>query len=187
MEPGQQIIIRALKASGEAYRWWPAVVESVTEDRLITLSNVGHTVDGPKGGWVSRFDVRGVYWFDRSYNLTELYLPNGHLKQIYIHVASPPTLCRDELVYTDHELDVVLRPGHPVRLLDEHEFIEACDEYGYSPDFQEVCRDAAIEALRLAKRWKPVGPPCGSTRQFPPCSSRTTTPASDSSTRKTDV
>src|SRR5947209_2060507 len=167
MQAGDSIHIRALKASGEAYRWWPATIESIAADHIITLSRIGHTVGGPKGGWVSRFDVRGVYWFDRPYNLAELYLPGGKLKQIYIHIASPASIEGAVLTYTDHELDIISRPGQGVRVVDQEEFVDACHQFGYTPDFQRVCRRAVSEALDLARHWSPLGPPCRRRRQRP--------------------
>jgi protein associated with RNAse G/E len=160
VQPGDSIVVRALKADGHAYRWWTATVESVDDTSIVTLSRVGHQVHGPKGGWISAFDVRTIYWFDRPYNLVELYLPNGDLKEIYVHIASPARLEGDALCYTDHELDVVWHPGRPPRVVDEREFCAAARQYGYSPEFQKKCRSAAGQALRLVRRWKVHGPPC---------------------------
>lgn len=187
MQAGDTIRIRALKACGNCYRWWPATIESIDRDGIVTMSRVGHAVRGPKGGWVSKFDIRGVYWFDRPYNLVEVYLPNGKLKQVYIHIASPARVDGTTLIYTDHELDIVRRPGQPVRVVDEHEFAEACEEYGYTHDFQHACRHAVEEAMRLALTWMPKGPPARTRRRDGSQVVRTSTPASDSRTRSTEV
>src|SRR5947209_18807461 len=184
MQVGDTIRIRALKACGNCYRWWPATVESIDRECIVTMARVCHAVRGAKGGWVSKFDMRGVYWFDRPYNLVEVYLPNGKLKQVYIHIASPARLDGTSLIYTDHELDIVRRPGQPVRVVDEHEFAEACEEYGYTSDFQHACRHAVEEAIRLAVTWSPIGPPRRSCRDDRPHVVRTSTPALDSRTRR---
>jgi protein associated with RNAse G/E len=185
MKAGDRILVHAYKACGDCYRWWPATVESIDSERVVTMSRVGHSVRGSKGGWVSKFDVRGVYWFDRPYNLVEVYLPNGKLKQVYIHIASPARIKEGSLTYVDHELDVVRRPGQPVRIVDENEFEEAAEEYGYSADFRSACRDAVDEALRVAESWNPRGAPRRSYRRRQAV--RTSTPALDSSTLKTEV
>jgi protein associated with RNAse G/E len=182
VRPGDVLEIRALKADGHAYRWWHGTVESVDSEQLVTISPVGHRVEGPKGGWISRFDVRAVYWFQRPYNLTELYMPGGRLKQVYVNIASPAELEDGVLRYTDHELDVVWRPGQRPRVMDEGEFCAAAAEYGYSPELQKRCRRAVGQALRLIRGWKPLGPPRGQSR-----SARTVTPATDSSTVSTEV
>ena len=156
---GNMITVRALKADGRTYRWWSAWVESFDAERIVTVSPAGHYVDGPQGGWVSRFDVRTVYWFARPYNLVEVYLPDGQLKQVYVHIASPAHIENGDLCYTDHELDVVWRPGHRPRVVDEQEFCAAASEYGYSPEFQKVCRRAVGRALKLIRGWTVLGPP----------------------------
>jgi protein associated with RNAse G/E len=201
MQAGDTVNIRALKSDGSCYRHWEATVESITDDGLVTLNRPGDEVRGPAGGWAMRLATRTFYWFERPYNLHEMYFPDGRLKQIYIHIASPARLCGRDLVYTDYELDVVKRPGQALLVRDEEEFREACSEYGYSNEFQCSCREAVDEALRLADRWHAVGPPRGRR----PCTTRagahsrvrygrrrhpgvrTETPATDSSTRNTDV
>jgi protein associated with RNAse G/E len=159
IQAGDTITVRALKADGQIYRWWSAWVESINAEQIVTVSPAGHYVDGPKGGWVSRFDLRTVYWFARPYNLVEVYLPDGRLKQVYVHIASPARIEHGELCYTDYELDVVWRPGHRPRVVDEQEFCAAASEYGYSPEFQKVCRRAVGQALKLVRGWTVLGPP----------------------------
>lgn len=159
MQRDDRIEVRALKADGTIYRWWRAVVESTRRDRIVTISRPGDEVHGPGGGWTIRHATRTYYWFSKPYNLAEVYHPNGQLKQIYIHIASPAQLVDGALVYTDHELDVVKRPGEALCVRDEDEFEVACSTYGYSPEFQCSCRDAVREALRLASGWRVSGQP----------------------------
>src|SRR5947209_5474932 len=159
MERGDVIGIQAQKSDGTVYRRWNAVVESADAERVVTLSRVGDPVGGPCGGWTMKHASRNFYWFSRPYNLAEVYHPDGRLKQIYIHIASPARLNDGVLMYVDLELDVVKRPGQPLRIVDEDEFDEACSQYGYSHDFQCSCRAAVDEALRLIRCWRIAGPP----------------------------
>ena len=159
MRAGDSITVTALKSDGNPYRWWRPVVESVGKDRLVTLSCIGDPVHGPGGGWTQRHHIRTIYWFDRPYNLMEVYEADGRLKQIYIHIASVPVLEGKRLVYTDHELDVVRRCGQRARVVDEDEFVAAARQFGYSREFQASCRRAVAEALRLVSAWAPIGPP----------------------------
>lgn len=156
---GDRISVTALKSDGQPYRSWTAEVESIGEHRLVTLSRVGDPVHGPGGGWTQRHNIRTVYWFDRPYNLMEVYEPTGRLKQIYIHIASAPVLHGSHLVYTDHELDVVRRHGQKARVVDEDEFEAAAVQFGYTCEFRDSCRRAVKDALRLVHQWHPMGPP----------------------------
>src|SRR5579864_4825286 len=108
---GDSVEIRALKADGDAYRCWRACVESVDPHRVVVINRVGDPVTGPAGGWRFKHAARTYYWFARPYNLSEVYQPDGRLKQIYIHIASAARLDGRVLTYTDYELDVVHRTG----------------------------------------------------------------------------
>lgn len=159
VRPGDSITVTALKSDGEPYRWWRAIVESVCESRMVTLTRIGDPVHGPGGGWTQRHHIRTFYWLNRPYNLMEVYEPDGRLKQIYIHIASAPIFYGHHLTYTDHELDVVRRHGQPVRVVDQDEFMAAAHRFGYSHEFQAACRKAVSEALTVCSRWRPLGPP----------------------------
>lgn len=156
---GGVIEIRARKADGTCYRWWHAVVESSDAEGVVTLNRAGDRVNGPAGGWAMKHASRTTYWFSRPYNLAEVYQPDGSLKQIYIHIASPAELRDGTLIYVDHELDVVKRPGEELRIVDEDEFDQAAAQFGYSHEFKCSCRDAVDEAIDLASRWCIAGAP----------------------------
>lgn len=159
LRSGDRVKVTVLKADGTCYRRWTAMVEHRDADAITVISRVGDPVGGSGGGWTQRHTSRTIYWFDRPYNLVEFYETDGRFKQIYVHVASRPVLTDRGLVYTDHELDVVLRPGQSVRVLDEDEFEVAAQVYGYTEEFQLSCRRAVDEVLHLVEQWKPLGAP----------------------------
>jgi protein associated with RNAse G/E len=155
--PGTAIEIRALKSDGNAYRWWNDTVVAADNNHVITSYPIGRAVFGPKGGWRTASAGCTVYWFDRPYNLTELYDPDGRLFEIFAHIASPARLIDHILTYTDHELDVVFQLGQPPVVVDEDEFLEAARSFGYPPEFQASCYRAVDEVLAFIGDWKPVG------------------------------
>lgn len=97
--------------------------------------------------------LRSYYWFDRFYNLIEVFETTGELLEIYINVASPPEFRDGEMSFKDHELDVSKYPPRLAELIDEDEFAEAIVKYQYSREFQEKMYAAAREALELAENW----------------------------------
>ncbi|MEM7129809.1 MAG: DUF402 domain-containing protein [Chloroflexota bacterium] len=152
---GQPIRVRAFKANGTCYRHWQVKVTSVTEEWLETESKAGHEVWDRSGSWIGKFNICAVYWFDRPYNLFEIRdAQTDELIEIYINIGSPPRFSDGELHFTDYELDVVCLPGESARLVDEDEFAEAVETFGYSKDFQAACYQAAQEALTVANEWK---------------------------------
>ena len=154
---GHTIEIQALKFSRKPYRWWRATVEARDREHISTLNRIGESVHGVEPGWVYKHNHRNIFWFERPYNLVEVYERDGRLKQLYVHIASLPIFQNHRLVYIDHELDVVWRPGQAPRVADEAEFLVAVREFGYSAEFQSACWRAVEEALELVRRWKPIG------------------------------
>src|SRR5579884_3215281 len=150
---GQIIQVRALRANDVPYRWWRSRVESLTDDRIVTVTPLGARVNGPGGGWRQRHVFRTTYWFDEMYNLAEVYFPNGDLLELYVNVASPAVLESRRLSYIDYELDVVWKQGGKPHVRDEHEFEEAIHLYGYSPELQRACWTAVDRALELVRHW----------------------------------
>ena len=150
---GNEVTVRAYKWNRTCYRWWNAEVVDVTDEMIVTHAAPEHSIFQPTGGWVSQYDVRATYWFDQPYNLLEVRNPDGTLYEIYINIASPLRLKGDELHFTDYELDVVMHAGKAPMIIDQDEFAQAIDTFGYSVAFQEHCWQAAHRAIVLAESW----------------------------------
>lgn len=156
MQPGEQITVTAMRADGTPYRWCAATVLSVTPDEVVVYTPPGTWMHEPGGkGWPFKLGGYSYYWKDRPYNLSECYTEAGEFALLYIHIASPPGISAGEIRYHDYELDVIRRPGEQPQVLDEDEFAAAIVTYGYTPAFQESCREAVAEALDLIERWHP--------------------------------
>ena len=166
----RMLTVVATKADGTWYRTWQAYVERLEDNLLVTVGVPGSRVaDRERGGWVMKHYIRGHYWFDRPLNLLEVFTPDGTLIEIYVNVGSWPVLDGDQLTFADYELDVSLEGDGPPRIIDEDEFAEAIDRYGYSAEFQAHCRAAAQAGLALAASWTPGtapdAPPLADPRQ----------------------
>jgi hypothetical protein len=98
--------------------------------------------------------LRSYYWFDKFYNLIEVFDTQGNLVEIYINIASPPEFEDSVMSFKDHELDVTRYPPKNAKLIDEDEFAEAAVKYQYTQEFQDRMYAAAEEALELANTWK---------------------------------
>jgi protein associated with RNAse G/E len=150
---GDILTVRVLHADGQCFRSWQSVVERISSDCVITRSAPGQTVDDLNGKWTLKDHIRAYYWLDRPYNLLEVYDADGAFIELYINVASVPTLDGHTLTWTDHELDISKLPGKSARIVDQDEFTAAAIKYGYSPEFQVRCH-ALSEALRqFAECW----------------------------------
>jgi uncharacterized protein len=155
MKAGDRIPTRACKTDGTVYRSWTTTIESVTADSIVTISHAGESVFNIKGeDYPLVHHYRAYYWFDKFYNLLEVFHTDGSLYHIYLNIASPPTFENGIMSFKDHELDVSKIPPGPAHLVDEDEFAEAVLKYNYSQEFQEKMYAAAREALELAEHWK---------------------------------
>ena len=159
MNVGELINVQARKTDGTVYRSWQAAIESVDTDSIVTISPAGSSVFNIKGeDYPLLHHYRAYYWFDKFYNLLEVFETNGKLFHIYLNIAAPPIFENGIMSFKDHELDVSRYVPKPAELVDEDEFAEAAVKYQYSKEFQEKMYAAAREALDLANHWeaKPV-------------------------------
>jgi protein associated with RNAse G/E len=158
LKPGDIITVHALHADGQWYRRWQTTVESVDEKCIVTYSPSNSTVeDFERKPRIMSYALRSFYWFDKFYNLIEVFDADGALVEIYINIASAPQFVDGGMVFTDHELDVLMSIGSPAIIVDEDEFEIAIARYGYTPEFVTQCRAAVEEARLLAEKW----PSCG--------------------------
>lgn len=155
MQVGDGVEVRVLRADGSLYRAWRATVEGVTPTALVVLKTLGTPVEGPGGGWESEYAVRTCYWWERRYNLAEVYAADGRLLELYANIAGPPHLADGRLSYMDYELDVVGEPGQLPYVVDEDEFAEAVVRYGYSAELQAACWQAVEAAKQAVIAWQP--------------------------------
>lgn len=159
MKPGDKIHVCACKTDGTVYRSWHTMIESVDADSIVTISPAGSSVFNIKGeDYPLLHHYRAYYWFDKFYNLLEVFETSGELIHIYLNVASPPEFENGIMSFKDHELDVSKVLPNEAKLVDEDEFTEAVIKYQYSKEFQEKMYSAANEALELANHWqaKPI-------------------------------
>ena len=160
IKPGEEIRVHACKTDGTVYRSWSSIIEAVSTNSIITIAPAGSRVSDKtrRGDHQIAHHLRAYYWFDKFYNLIEVFDVNGALVEIYINIASPPEFENGEMSFKDHELDISRYPPKAAELVDEDEFAEAVVHYQYSEEFQRKIYFAVDEAMELANNWsaKPV-------------------------------
>ena len=153
----KEITLRQLKHDGFCYRHHPIRLVAHLPDGLVLFSPRGTVGWKGETSWTSSNDSYQYFWFGRWFNLLEVVDPSGNLLELYAHIAGPVVLSDGEVSYIDYELDVTSIDGP--RLVDEDEFAEAVEKYGYSAELQARCYAAAADALALVKRWQAGLPP----------------------------
>jgi protein associated with RNAse G/E len=162
VKPGDTIWVRIDKADGSPHRWWQTRVEAIEGDCLVTWTVAGspmyHNADRfPKAVYPVQWFIRNYYWSGRRYDLLEVYDLDGQLHELYADVTSPVEVTDDEIRFIDHELDVQMFAGQTPRIVDQDEFAEAAEQYGYSEEFVRESYALAEELLVVLAEWQPRG------------------------------
>lgn len=162
MKEGDLIWVRAFKADGSTHRWWQATIERFQPDCIITYTRTGNEVyHNPerfrRPVFRQKRHIRTYYWPGRRHNLLEVYEPDGRLRELYIDIISPIQWIKGEIHYTDHELDVQMYAGNQPCIVDQDEFAEAAELFGYSEEFYRESFTLAEQLLDLLASWQPLG------------------------------
>lgn len=162
MKAGDLLWVRAFKADGSTHRWWQATVEQSHDDCLITYTRPGNEIHHNRDKFRrsifrQRHHIRTYYWPGRRHNLLEVYKPDGRLHQLYSDIISPIQWVNGEIYYIDHELDVQMYAGEAPRIVDQEEFAEAAEIFGYTDEFYQSSFELAVHLLDTLATWQPLG------------------------------
>jgi protein associated with RNAse G/E len=149
-EAGAEIWVESLKYGGFLHRRWRARLE-VFENPLLILEGVfedevrhpllGHIVAGTRS--------TEYFWTDRWYNVFRFREPTGELRCFYCNVNMPPQLSEGRLTFVDLDVDILVAPDFSYRVLDEDEFEENREKYGYPEEFRARAARARGELISL--------------------------------------
>jgi protein associated with RNAse G/E len=100
MKPGDLIWVRVFKADGTPYRSWQALVESIADGCVVTLTRASNPVYLRDRVYAQAHHMRNYYWPGRRHDLLEVYEPDGRLHELYVNIASPVELL-EQFGYTE--------------------------------------------------------------------------------------
>jgi protein associated with RNAse G/E len=90
------------------------------------------------------------YYFDRWYNVFQVYSATGTLKGWYCNVTRPAVVDGGELTFVDLALDLWVNADHSYVVLDEDEFAEL-EALSYSTEDALAARSALTELIERAE------------------------------------
>ena len=152
IDRGDPLLLRVTKYNGEAHWIQHLRVVSYDGSLLQAHSPAGSPIFTSRGEFRSRYDSYAHFWQDRWYNVFRLAEPGAETALWYCNVTTPPEFGDGEIRYIDLDLDVTVRAGGTIELLDVDEFEEHRLEYGYPPDVVAQAQAAAGELSTLAQR-----------------------------------
>jgi protein associated with RNAse G/E len=148
---GQPLVIQKLMYDGsKSYRWVGREIQRDAEQLFFTaIFDRGHR----DLGYVV-FETGDVfyewYYFDRWYNVFQVYSAAGVLKGWYCNVTRPAVVDGGELTFVDLALDLWVNPDMSYLVLDEDEF-EELRQTTYSEEDARAARGALTELIERAE------------------------------------
>jgi protein associated with RNAse G/E len=141
------LVVQTLMYDGaKSYRWVGRQIHRDDEHLFFTAV---FERDGRDLGYV-RFEKGDVfyewYYFDRWYNVFQVYSKDGALKGWYCNITKPAVVAGDELTFVDLALDLWVWPDMSYLVLDEDEF-DVLAESTYGADDIEAARAALAELI----------------------------------------
>ena len=149
---GERVLLRATKFDGAAHWIQPFRVVSDDGTLLITEYRARTPIYTSRGEFRSPYNSRVYFWRDRWYNVFRLWKPGCPVALWYCNVTTPPTFDGTQISYVDLDLDVAVRPGGCIELLDADEFATHRRRYGYPAEVICSAEQAAGEVAELARR-----------------------------------
>ena len=149
--------VRATKYDGSEHWRHPATLVQHDERLVITRTSAGLEVRrGDGGSFISPYNTMAHYWPDRWFNAIRLELPGQGLYGYYCNIAMPRPFDGKTVRYVDLQLDVIARVteqgGLRHWLVDQDEFEQARDRYGYDDDLIARCYAAVEEVSAIIER-----------------------------------
>lgn len=157
MKPGDRVWVRAFKTGGKPYRWWRPVVESVSDECIVVFAGAKSLFYMANKTIIQRTHIRVYFWPGRRHTLLEIYEPDGRLHELYADITSPIELVGEEIHFTDHELDVSMMAGEEPLIIDQDEFAEAAEQFGYADEFVRESYALAEQLVTVLREWRPRG------------------------------
>lgn len=152
MEAGAEVWVESLKYGGILHRRWRARLEHLRGSLLVLEGVFEDEVRHPLLGLIARGTRSTEYfWTDRWYNVFRFREPTGELRCFYCNVNMPPQLSEGRLTFVDLDVDILVAPDFSYSVLDEDEFEENQEKYGYPEEFRTRAARARDELVSLIK------------------------------------
>lgn len=146
---GPLVVQKLLYDGSKQYRWSGLVLE---QDRELLLFGAEFQYDSRDLGYVvfEKGDIfYEFYYFDRWYNVFQIYSAGGELKGWYCNITSPAHIADGELTFIDLALDLFVYPDGRFLVLDQGEFDDLAATT-YRPEDVEEAKRALGELVQLA-------------------------------------
>ena len=144
------VVQKLLYDGSRSYRWAGHVLEW-HDDHLVFAAVFEHEYRDLGYVVFERGDVfYEYYYFNRWYNVFQIYSAAGALKGWYCNVTAPARVVDGELTFVDLALDLFVYPDRRFLVLDQEEFDELA-QTTYSAQDVEAAKQAMTELIERAQ------------------------------------
>jgi len=149
---GKFTTINARKFDGSIHRTWTAKLVESKGSLLVFLGEFDREVTHPDLGVIRRGTLSyEYYWLDRWYNVFRFHEPNDDFRNFYCNINMPPSFEGDTLDYVDLDIDILVSKDSDIQLLDQEEYEENSNFYGYSPEIQNRVAKSISELRNMIR------------------------------------
>lgn len=144
------VAVHSCKYDGRVARRWTARLARREGSLLVFDAAFEELIEHPLLGTIRPGTLSTeFYWTDRWYSVFRFAEPGGALRNFYCNVNTPAVFDGRVLSYVDLDIDVLVAPDLSFRVLDEDEFVQHAEQYGYPDALKENARRALGELLTL--------------------------------------
>lgn len=151
----QQITINSRKYDLSIRRSWQCKLVERNGPLLLFVGEFEGEITHPDLGVIKPGTVsHEYYWLDRWYNIFRFHEPDGTLRNYYCNINMPPTFENGVLDYVDLDIDVLVWPDFRYEVVDEADFEENANLFGYSDDVRSKVQATLDELIELIDKRK---------------------------------
>ncbi|MGI8544991.1 MAG: DUF402 domain-containing protein [Aridibacter sp.] len=149
----KNITINSRKHDGRIHRTWKADLIEQQDSLLVFVGEFENEVKHNNLGVIRRGTVSyEYYWLNRWYNVFRFHEPDGDLRNFYCNINMPPTFENNILNYVDLDLDILVWKDFSYEILDEDEYKENAEMYGYENKILKNVEKNVTELLKMIKQ-----------------------------------
>jgi len=143
--------IVCFKHNRAVHRIWNDVIIMNNDPNFLVCANHKATVYEDDGRyWQPTDPCFYVFLKDKWFNIIVTLKDEG--VNYYVNLASPYAIQDNKICYIDYDLDVSLKVGQNLKILDEKEYLHHFKEMGYSLELDYILKKTMYEVIDMIKK-----------------------------------
>ncbi|MGD9561167.1 MAG: DUF402 domain-containing protein [Pyrinomonadaceae bacterium] len=148
--PGNIITVNSRFYDGSLKRSWTCEVVRWSDSLVYLVGRFERRVTHPDLGTIRAGSLsHEFFWPGKWYNVFRFHEPDGTFRNFYCNICMPPTIHNAKLEYVDLDIDIAVDPFGSVKVLDEQEFRENAERFGYTGQVREMTTAAIAELMGM--------------------------------------